>query len=71
LDCGRGAEEQRFYGVLPGRADVAPTMEWLVENLLVDELKARLGDEVLLAEPIVHTLDEGAVRRCQRRVLVS
>lgn len=53
-----------------GRADVAPTLEWLVENLLVDELNARLGDDVLLAEPIVYTLDETAVTRYQRRVLV-
>jgi hypothetical protein len=45
-------------------------MEWLVENLLVHELKARLGD-VLLADPIVYTLDETAVRRYQRRVLVN
>lgn len=53
-----------------GRADVAPTLEWLVENLLVDELNARLGEDVLLAEPIVYTLDETAVTRYQRRVLV-
>jgi hypothetical protein len=54
-----------------GRADVAPTMEWLVENLLVDELKARLGRDVLLADPIVYTLDESAINRYQRRVLVK
>lgn len=53
-----------------GRADVAPTLEWLVENLLVDELNARLGEDMLLAEPIVYTLDETAVTRYQRRVLV-
>lgn len=53
-----------------GRADVAPTLEWLVENLLVDELNARLGEDVLLAEPIVYTLDETAVTRYQRRVLI-
>jgi hypothetical protein len=53
-----------------GRADVAPTMEWLVEDLLVNELKARLDDETLLADPIVYTLDEGAISRYERRVLV-
>lgn len=53
-----------------GRADVAPTLEWLVENLLVDELNARLGEDMLLAEPIVYTLDETAVTRYQRRVLI-
>jgi hypothetical protein len=46
-------------------------MEWLAESLLVDALKAQLGDEVLLADPIVYTLDQGAVARYQRRVLVN
>ena len=54
-----------------GRADVSPTIEWLVENLLVDELKARLGRDVLLADPIVYTLDESAINRYERRVLVK
>jgi hypothetical protein len=53
-----------------GRADVAPTMEWLVENLLVNELKARLDGATLLADPIVYTLDEAAISRYERRVLV-
>jgi hypothetical protein len=53
-----------------GRADVAPTMEWPVEDL-VDELKARLGRDVPLAEPIVYTLDESAINRYERRVLVK
>jgi len=52
-----------------GQADVAPSMEWLAEGYLVDELKARLH-EVLLAEPIVYTIDEGALSRYERRVLV-
>ena len=34
-------------------------MEWLAENLLVDALKAQLPEEVLLANPIVYTLDQG------------
>ena len=67
--------EERELGegawLVRGRADVAPTMEWLVESLVVDELKARLGDDVLLADPIVYTLDEAAMTRYQRRVLVS
>jgi hypothetical protein len=45
-------------------------MEWLVENLLVNELKARLDGNTLLADPIVYTLDEGAMSRYERRVLV-
>jgi small conductance mechanosensitive channel len=52
------------------RADVAPTLEWLAERLLVDRLKAQLGDDTLLAEPIVYTLDEAALSRYERRVLV-
>ena len=53
-----------------GRVDVAPTMEWLAEGLLVARLKAQLGDESLLSDPIVYTLDEGTLARYERRVLV-
>jgi hypothetical protein len=53
-----------------GRADVAPTLEWLAEELLVGTLNSRLRSESLLAEPIVYTLDEGALSRYERRVLV-
>jgi moderate conductance mechanosensitive channel len=53
-----------------GRADVAPTMEWLAEGLLVAALKAQLRNESLLADPIVYTLDEGTLSRYERRVLV-
>jgi hypothetical protein len=53
-----------------GRADVAPTLEWLAEGLLVGTLNSRLRSESLLAEPIVYTLDEGALSRYERRVLV-
>ena len=53
-----------------GRADVAPTMEWLAEELLVARLKAHLSDDLLLADPIVYTLDEGTLSRYERRVLV-
>jgi len=53
-----------------GRADVAPTMEWLAESFLVEELKARAKD-VLLTDPIVYTLDEDALSRYERRVLVK
>jgi small-conductance mechanosensitive channel len=56
--------------LLRGRADVAPTLEWLAESFLVQELKARLGEGVLLADPIVYTLDEAALSRYERRVLV-
>ena len=53
------------------RADVPPTMEWLAENLLVDAIKAQMDDSVLVRDPIVYTLDETALSRYERRVLVS
>ena len=53
-----------------GRADVPPTMEWLVEGLLVGALKSQLSPDSLLADPIVYTLDEGTLSRYERRVLV-
>jgi hypothetical protein len=54
-----------------GVVDVAPTMEWLAEDLLVGALKAQLRSEVLLADPIVYTLDEGTLSRYERRVLIK
>lgn len=51
------------------RADVPPTMEWLAESFLVNALKGRVG-EGLVAEPLVYTLDEGAVKRYERTVLL-
>lgn len=54
-----------------GVVDVAPTMEWLAEDLLVGALKAQLRSEVLLADPIVYTLDEGTLSRYERRVLIN
>jgi moderate conductance mechanosensitive channel len=66
--------EERELGeetwLVRGQADVAPTMEWLAEGLLVAALKAQLRNESLLAEPIVYTLDEGTLSRYERRVLV-
>ena len=54
-----------------GVVDVAPTMEWLAEDLLVGALKAQLHSESLLAEPIAYTLDEGILSRYERRVLIK
>jgi hypothetical protein len=67
-------EEVRELGegtwLVRGRADVAPTMEWLAEDLLKNVLKSQLSSDILLAEPIVYTLDEGTLSRYERRVLV-
>jgi moderate conductance mechanosensitive channel len=66
--------EERELGegtwLVRGQADVAPTMEWLAESLLPARLKASLSPDVLLADPIVYTIDEGTFSRYQRRVLV-
>jgi moderate conductance mechanosensitive channel len=51
------------------RADVPPTMEWLVEHFLTKLLASRL-EHTLLAEPLVYTLDEAAIRRYERTVVV-
>ena len=52
------------------RADVPPTMEWLVEQFLAKLLASRLRDS-LVTEPLVYTLDEAAIRRYERTVVVS
>ena len=66
--------EERELGdgvwLIRGRADVAPTMEWLAEDLLVRRLTSQLPPETLLGEPLVYTLDENALARYERRVLV-
>jgi hypothetical protein len=66
--------EERELGdgvwLVRGRADVTPTMEWLVEDLLVRRLTSQLPPETLLAEPIVYTLDEATLTRYERRLLV-
>jgi moderate conductance mechanosensitive channel len=66
--------EERELGeatwLVRGQADVAPTMEWLAENLLPGRLKASLSEDSLLTDPIVYTIDEGTFSRYQRRVLV-
>jgi hypothetical protein len=46
------------------RAEVAPSLEWLVEDFLVGTLTARAGD-LLVAPPIVFSLDSGVVERYQ------
>jgi hypothetical protein len=67
--------EERELGdgiwLVRGRADVAPTMEWLAEDLLVRRLASQMPAETLLAEPIVYTLDEVTLSRYERRVLVK
>ncbi len=51
------------------RAVVPPTMEWLVEELLVHTIERRAGDALATA-PIVYTLDDLAVRRYERTVIL-
>ncbi len=51
------------------QADVPPRMEWLAEEYLVSQLKNRLRGE-LVADPIAMALDEAAVSRYRRTVVV-
>lgn len=51
------------------QASVPPTLEWLVEDFLVDALVREAGD-ALVAEPIAYTLDSAALTRYEGRVLV-
>jgi len=46
------------------RAEVAPSLEWLVERFLVETLAARAG-ELLAAPPLVVSLDQRVVERYQ------
>jgi hypothetical protein len=66
--------EERELGdgvwLVRGRADVAPTMEWLAEGLLLRRLVSQLPPETLLTEPIAYTIDEMTLSKYARRVLV-
>jgi hypothetical protein len=66
--------EERELGdglwLVRGRADIAPSLEWLAESFLVGALKTQLAGDALVADPIVYTLDEGTYSRYERRVLV-
>lgn len=64
-------EQRELHGVtlVRIRADVPPTMEWLVEQFLAKLLASRLQDS-LVTEPLVYTLDEDAIRRYERTVVL-
>ncbi len=57
-------------GLVRVQCDVPPTMEWLAESLLPARLRSEVGDS-LLADPIVYTLDAGAVSEYQRRTVTG
>jgi hypothetical protein len=67
--------EEREIGegvwLVRARADVPPTLEWLAESLLVAALREQLDEDDLVTGPIVYTLDEGALSRYERRVVLS
>jgi hypothetical protein len=66
-------EERELPGgawLVRAQADVPPSLEWLAEGLLDALLKAQIAPGELLAGPVVYTLDEEAVARYERRVLV-
>ena len=45
------------------RADVLPSMAWLIEENLTERIKAAAGEEALLAEPLVYKVDQASLRR--------
>ena len=51
------------------QATVPPTLEWLVEQFLVEAIERQAGD-ALVAEPIAYTLDRAVLRRYEARVVV-
>lgn len=44
-------------------AGVLPSMAWLVEEHLVERMKAAAGEEALAAEPLVYKVDQANLRR--------
>ena len=44
-------------------AGVLPSMSWLVEEHLVERIKAAAGEEALVAEPLVYKIDQTNLRR--------
>jgi len=44
-------------------AGVLPSMAWLVEENLVERIKAAAGEEALAAEPLVYKVDQANLRR--------
>jgi moderate conductance mechanosensitive channel len=45
------------------RADVLPSMAWLIEENLTERIKAAAGEEALVAEPLVYKVDQASLRR--------
>lgn len=51
------------------RASVPLTLDWLAEEYLVEAISRQAGD-ALIGEPVVYTLDSGALRRYNARLVV-
>ncbi|MGF1471971.1 MAG: mechanosensitive ion channel family protein [Rubrobacteraceae bacterium] len=45
------------------RAGVLPSMDWLVEENLVERIKAAAREECLVSEPLIYTVDQASLRR--------
>ena len=45
------------------RADVLPSMAWMIEENLTGRIKAAAGEEALMAEPLVYKVDQASLRR--------
>ena len=44
-------------------ADVLPSMAWLVEENLVERIKAAAGEDAMAAEPLIYKVDQANLRR--------
>ncbi len=50
------------------RASVLPTMEWLVEENLIERIKAAAGEESLVAEPLIYKVDRASINRVRAMI---
>jgi small conductance mechanosensitive channel len=45
------------------RAEVLPSMAWMIEENLTGRIKAAAGEEALMTEPLVYKVDQASLRR--------
>lgn len=63
-----GREETDGRIRLQLRADVLPSMEWLVEVNLTERIKAAAGEECLAAEPLIYKVDRASINRVRNLI---
>lgn len=63
-----GREENDGRIRLRLRADVLPSMEWLVEENLIERIKAAAGEDSLAAEPLIYKVDRASINRVRNLI---